>query len=76
MLRTIEATIDADGNVRLLEPVRLDQWVRALVTILEPLDADLKAEMPSPAEWSEQALAADWLRTDEDAAWAHLQLDR
>ena len=76
MLRTIEATIDADGNVRLLEPVRLDQWVRALVTILEPLDADLEAEMPSPAELSEQALAADWLRTDEDAAWAHLQLDR
>ncbi|MBK8540502.1 MAG: hypothetical protein IPL60_10895 [Ardenticatenia bacterium] len=76
MLRTIEATIDADGNVRLLEPVRLDQWVRALVTILEPLDADLEAEMPSPTEWSEQALAADWLRTDEDAAWAHLQLDR
>ena len=76
MLRTIEATIDADGNVRLLEPVRLDHWAGALVTILEPLDADLEAEMPSPAELSEQALAADWLRTEEDAAWAHLQLDR
>jgi hypothetical protein len=54
------STIDADGNVRLLEP----------------LDAALESEMPSPAELSEQALATDWLRTEEDAAWAHLQLDR
>lgn len=45
------------------------------MTILEPLDA-ASDEMPSPAELSEQALAADWLRLEEDAAWAHLQLDR
>lgn len=75
-MRTIEATIDANRNVRLLEPVRLDHRARALVTILEPLDASLEAEMSSPAELSEQAPAADWLRPEEDAAWAHLQLDR
>ena len=38
MLRTIEATIDADGNVRLLEPVRLDHWARALFLIRLPGD--------------------------------------
>ncbi len=76
MLRTIEATIDEEGNVRLLEPVRLEHAARALVTILEPSDDAADDAMPSPAELSERALAVDWERTEEDAAWAHLQPGR
>lgn len=34
-MRTIEAVIDAVGNVQLLEPVQLSASHRALVTILE-----------------------------------------
>ena len=34
-MRTVEATIDKSGNVRLLEPLELPQTHRALVTILE-----------------------------------------
>ncbi|HLL47260.1 MAG TPA: hypothetical protein VK399_11160 [Longimicrobiaceae bacterium] len=35
MLRTIEAVIESDGTVRLLEPVSLGGVQRALVTILD-----------------------------------------
>jgi hypothetical protein len=73
MLRTIEAVIDADGRVRLLEPVSLPGTRRALVTVLEEWGEE--AEPDSTALLSEAALA-DWNREEEDAAWAHLQQER
>lgn len=71
MIRTVEAVIDPHGNVRLLEDVRLPGPRRALVTILE--DSPRGDET---ALLSEAALAADWNRPEEDAAWSHLQLAR
>ena len=68
MLEAVEATIEPDGTVRLHEPVRLSVARRALVIILE--DGTATAET---ALLSERALAADWDRVEEDAAWAHLQ---
>ena len=68
MLQTIEATIDEQGNVRLLEPIQLSKPRRAFVTILTD-DQDL----PETALLSEAALAEDWNRPEEDAAWSHLQ---
>ncbi|MFQ6043133.1 MAG: hypothetical protein ACE5PV_19940 [Candidatus Poribacteria bacterium] len=68
MLQTIEATIDERGNVRLLEPVQLPNPRRAFVTIL-PDELDI----PETALLSEAALAEDWNRPEEDAAWSHLQ---
>jgi len=35
MLTTIEAEIDVNGNVTLLEPIRLSRKIRAIVTLLE-----------------------------------------
>ncbi|MCC7308106.1 MAG: hypothetical protein IT173_11110 [Acidobacteria bacterium] len=35
MIQTIEAEIDVNGNVRLLETIRLTQPRRALLTVLE-----------------------------------------
>ncbi len=35
MLQTVEAEIDVNGTVRLLEPVRVEKRTRALVTLLE-----------------------------------------
>ena len=66
MLRTIEAVIETDGRVRLLEPISVGEARRALVTVLDE-PAELTAAL------SEPALAADWNRPDEDAAWQHLQ---
>lgn len=69
MIQTIEALIDENGSVSLLEEVRLPTARRALVTILEAPAAD-KTET---ALLSEAALSADWNRAEEDEAWSHLQ---
>ncbi len=68
MLRTVEAVVENDGSLRLLEQVSLRAGERALVTILG--DA---AESNETALLSQAALAADWDREEEDEAWAHLQ---
>lgn len=68
MLRTIEAVVEKDGSLRLLEDVELRAGERALVTILgEPASPNETALL------SEAALAEDWGRDEEDEAWAHLQ---
>jgi hypothetical protein len=70
MMRTVEAVIDEQGNVRLLEQVRLPAARRALVTILEERPVAGAAES---ALLSEAALSEDWNRPEEDEAWSHLQ---
>lgn len=53
--------------MRLKEPIRLAHPCRAIVTIVdEPAIAET-------ARLSEAALAEDWNRAEEDAAWSHLQ---
>jgi hypothetical protein len=70
MIKTVEAVIDEQGNVRLLEPVRPRVARRTLVTILEerPVTRDVESAL-----LSEPALAKDWNRPEEDEAWSHLQ---
>lgn len=72
MIKTIEAVIDEHGQVRLLEIVNLPSARRALVTILE----DEPAGASETALLAEAALAEDWNRPEEDAAWSHLQRAR
>ena len=68
-MQIVEAIIDERGGVRLLETLKLPTARRAFVTILE--------EAPTPQHettlLSEAALAEDWNRPEEDAAWSHLQ---
>jgi len=70
MIRTVEAVIDEQVNVRLLEPLHLRSARRALVTILDDRPV---AGVPESALLSEAALAEDWNRPEEDEAWSHLQ---
>ena len=70
MIRTLEAVVDEQGFVRLLEDVQLPSACRALVTILEDKPGTHPAEI---ALLSEPTLAEDWNRPEEDAAWDHLQ---
>ena len=70
MLRSIEGIIDEQGNVRLLEPVRLPCARRAIVTILEDEPGVGFSDMTLV---SEPVLAEDWNRPEEEAAWSHLQ---
>jgi len=70
LARTLEAVIDASGKVRLLEPINIEVERRALVTVLDEEPHPAKDEC---ARLSEPALADDWNRPEEDAAWSHLQ---
>ena len=68
MIRTIEAVIDDQGNIRLLEPAPRGSSRRALVVILE----EPGPYSDEPAMLSEDALG-DWNRPEEDEAWSYLQ---
>jgi hypothetical protein len=70
MLQAIEAVVDEEGKVHLLSPVRLPAARRAIVTIL---DEQWISRVPETALLSEAALAEDWNRPEEEAAWSHLQ---
>jgi hypothetical protein len=70
MIRKIEAVVDEQGRVRLKETVRLVAPRRAVVTIF---DEDKAMKIDASASLSEPALAQDWTRPEEDAAWSHLQ---
>jgi hypothetical protein len=65
MLHTVEAVIDTEGHVQWLEQVKLRTPQRVLITLLDPA-ADECLMLAEPA-------LADWLTSDEEAAWAHLQ---
>jgi hypothetical protein len=46
MPRTIEAVIESDGHVRLLEPVTFSESRRALVTVLDELPMSERRARP------------------------------
>jgi hypothetical protein len=70
MIKTVEALLDEEGHIRLLEPVLPGVPRRALVTILDEQPTE---HVPESAMLSEAALAEDWTRPEEDEAWSHLQ---
>ncbi len=71
VLHSIEVTIEKDGTVHLPGNLKLPAARRGILTILdEPIPAAETALL------SEAALAEDWNRPEEDAAWAHLQPDK
>ena len=69
MIQAVEAVLDENGTIRLLEPIAVGGARRALVMILDEKPSHVLSET---ALLSEAALA-DWNRPEEDAAWAHLQ---
>jgi hypothetical protein len=73
MIQTVEAVIDKRGKVKLLQSMSLPKSRRALVTILEEEPAVVIAET---ALLSEESLAEDWNRAEEDEAWAYLQSEQ
>lgn len=67
MLKSLEATIETDGQIHLREHVRLQHTCRAIVTIID------EVEIPETALLSEAVLREDWNRPEEDRAWSHFQ---
>jgi len=68
MLQSIEAIVDHNGALRILEPITLPRFRRVIITILE----DESEDHANLAEMSEIVLAADWERPEEEQAWLHL----
>ena len=66
MLQTIEVEIDASGHVHPLELAQTIPAGRALLTLLKP-------SVDEALQLADAALAEDWLKPEEEAAWAHLQ---
>ncbi len=66
MLQTIEVEIDEQGQVHAVGVSRTLPAGRGLLTLLTPLANE-------PAILSEAALGEDWLKPEEDEAWADLQ---
>lgn len=67
-MKAVEAIIEPNGEVRLVEPLHVTAPTRAIVTIL-----DQEAGDADTARLAEPALAEDWLSPEEEAAWAHMQ---
>lgn len=69
MKQIAEAIIDEQGQIHLIEPLHVMGAHRVLVTVLDE----------PPVRWdetlsaAEKSLSVDWLRSEEDDAWAHLQ---
>jgi hypothetical protein len=72
MIQSVEAIIDVEGNVHLLEPVKLSGSKKAIVTILDE-NAITLTTVSETALLSEASLAEDWLKPEEDEAWLHLK---
>ena len=67
MFKTIEAVLSPKGLLNFPEKFKIRQSQRVLVTFLEETGTE------DITLFSEQALAKDWSRPEEDAAWKHLQ---
>lgn len=65
-VRAIDAEIDEVGKIHVLQQLPVGARRRAVVIIA---DDD---ETGDVAQYSEEALAADWDRPEEHAAWSHL----
>jgi len=69
VLQSIEAMIDENGVLKLLEPIQLPKSRRVIITILNDEPSE---EMTNLALLSEPALGREWNRPEEDEAWSHL----
>ena len=71
MLKTVEAVLEKDGSLHLLENVELSESKRVLVVFLDDeADAD---GVSDTVRLSEASLGESWNRSEEDEAWRHLQ---
>ncbi len=65
MVQSFEAVIEPDGSVQIDSVIRLEKPHKAIVTILD------EPAIEEVTKLSEKALAEDWLRPEEEEAWAH-----
>jgi hypothetical protein len=69
MEHVFEAIVETDGRIRIKSPVHLKKGEKVFVFV----PSDEPDSVISGFFLSERTLAADWLNSEEEAAWAHLQ---
>ena len=69
MENIFEAIVETDGRIRIQSPVHLKTGAKVFVSV----PSDDPDSVINGVVLSETALAADWLNSEEEAAWAHLQ---
>jgi hypothetical protein len=73
MIQTYQALINKEGSVKLLQDVKIDSPKRALIIVFDDEHEEFLYEKSLPYILSENSLAKDWNRPEEDEAWAYLQ---
>lgn len=75
MLQTVKAEVDVDGNVRLLEPLRVTQTSPALVTLLDTENdaARFKGNAAEVLQFLWENRLPEAARPDEAEIEAHIQ---
>jgi len=74
MHKTVEAIVDENGQIKLLEPIELAAQQRLLVTVMDqPADEEFINGVPVTALLAEPALREYWDRPEEDEAWREFQ---
>ena len=73
MLHTYKATVDQKGNLQLPENLTLPSGSQVLITVL---DKPLPDTANDETLLSEQALAKDWNKPEEDEAWETLRQEQ
>ena len=69
MENIFEAVVETDGRIRIQNPVHLKAGSKVIVSV----PSDDSDSVVSGVVLSEGALTADWLNSEEEAAWPHLQ---
>lgn len=69
MENIFEALVETGGRMRIQNPVHLKTGSKVFASV----PSDDPESVISGVVLSETALAADWLNSEEEAAWAHLQ---
>ena len=68
MLKTVKAKINKEGEVRLLEPLKIDHEKNAVITILDD-EIDLNDQNANELiVLNEKSLAEDW-NSEADSRW-------
>jgi hypothetical protein len=76
MLQTYEAVLENNGHLHFVGPApTLAVASKRVLVIVDDAPATPDTALCG-ARLSEPALATDWLRDEEDAAWQHLQAQR
>ena len=69
MLTTIEAEIDVNGSVTLLEPLTISKKSQAIITLLDaptPKKSDMRQTEATPGEGDAGNRQMDWLKANRD----------